>query len=83
MGQLTEKGAVQLEELGKRLRRICGDAGFLDDYMEQDVYVRSTETRRTQHSVAKLLKGLFPTTKSIPVHIHADRIDPLHPTSIR
>ncbi|ETV98538.1 hypothetical protein H310_08663 [Aphanomyces invadans] len=57
-GQLTVRGLQQMEEKGKGLRAHYVD--FLADIHERDVYIRSTNVRRTIRSCLALLHGCFP-----------------------
>ncbi|RHY45428.1 hypothetical protein DYB30_004951 [Aphanomyces astaci] len=57
-GQLTVRGLQQMEAKGEGLRAHYSD--FLADIHEKDVYIRSTNVRRTIRSCLALLHGCFP-----------------------
>ncbi|CAK4848206.1 unnamed protein product [Aphanomyces euteiches] len=57
-GQLTVRGLEQLEAKGKALREHYST--FLNGIHESDVYIRSTNVRRTIRSCLSLLHGAFP-----------------------
>ncbi|KAF0683632.1 Aste57867_24338 [Aphanomyces stellatus] len=57
-GQLTIRGLEQMEAKGKGLREHY--TAFLTDIHERDVFIRSTNVRRTIRSCLSLLHGAFP-----------------------
>lgn len=77
-GALTNAGKLQLYELGKKYRNYY--ANFIpEDYLEKDVYIRSSDKSRCLMSAYTFLAGLFPPTEDqtwnpeilwqpIPVH---------------
>eukprot|EP00038_Savillea_parva_P031891 m.91628 g.91628 ORF g.91628 m.91628 type:complete len:449 (-) comp9914_c0_seq1:75-1421(-) len=64
-GQLTEKGAQQLHNLGEALReRYVHEAGLLPRFLNPaDLTVRSTPVPRCYQSAAALLLGLYPANR--------------------
>lgn len=61
-GQLTQRGAEQHYNIGKRMREIYVEKlGFLPEKLNvSDIYVRSTDVWRTKVSAMFDLAGLFP-----------------------
>ncbi|XP_075981914.1 lysosomal acid phosphatase-like isoform X2 [Anticarsia gemmatalis] len=61
-GSLTNTGKMQLYELGKKYRSYY--ANFIpEEYLEKDVYVRSSDSSRCLMSAYTFLAGLFPPTE--------------------
>ena len=71
-GQLTEKGAGQLHDLGAALRAryVYQADGFLPRTLNpSDLSVRSTPVPRCFQSAAALLLGLYPDTQRAATHM--------------
>ncbi|CAI2327475.1 unnamed protein product [Caenorhabditis sp. 36 PRJEB53466] len=69
LGELTAKGAGEMNELGRLLRkRYVNELNFLTPkYLSREVYFRSTDFNRTILSANALLYGLFqPSIYDIP-----------------
>ncbi|OQS00490.1 histidine acid phosphatase, partial [Thraustotheca clavata] len=81
-GQLTQWGLDQMEEKGKKMREHY--ANFFKGISADDIYIRSTNVRRTIRSCQSLLHGLLP--EFIPeeeepkLHIRTANIVSLEPT---
>ncbi|OQR87368.1 histidine acid phosphatase [Achlya hypogyna] len=83
-GQLTQWGLDQMEAKGRKLRGHY--AAFLDGIDAGDVYIRSTNVRRTIRSCQSLLHGLLPefvpaeTDAEPKLHIRTATVVSLEPT---
>ncbi|KAJ0402948.1 hypothetical protein ATCC90586_003889 [Pythium insidiosum] len=85
-GQLTTKGVREMTAKGRRLRERY--AAFMDaiERPEDDVYVHSTNIRRTIRSAQSVLMGLFPSHLELEVAdasriaIHVDDANSLGPS---
>ncbi|ETO28340.1 major acid phosphatase Map (histidine-acid phosphatase) [Reticulomyxa filosa] len=89
MGQLTERGVRQMEEVGRWLRkRYIDELGYLSPTFHSGndgtsnsnkLWIQSTNFARTMYSVDSLLMGLYPMThrtgenKSIAIHVDIDK----------
>eukprot|EP00899_Mesostigma_viride_P019588 jgi/Mesvir1/27630/Mv07361-RA.1 len=71
IGQLTARGHQQLRALGASVRALYADKlGLLPaDIQPSDVYVRATDTPRTQQSAQAFLEGLKYPPPSLPVDV--------------
>lgn len=85
-GQLTNIGKIQQFRFGQWLRQRYGDVLLPNEYSENDIYVRSTDSDRTLTSASVNLAGLYPPMgdqlwnkfllwQPIPVHTVTDTDD--------
>ncbi|CAM9426095.1 unnamed protein product, partial [Phaeothamnion confervicola] len=91
-GQLTQRGADELEALGRHLRPLLfstpeSSSAALFPATELpagNVFVRSTHMRRTQQSAQNLLRGLgLPADGAIPVLFRPAKDETLYPNAKR
>nr|CAB3219782.1 lysophosphatidic acid phosphatase type 6-like [Phallusia mammillata] len=72
-GQLTGKGADAQFRIGKWLRKryVEDDKLISQEYVEEEIFVRSSNMRRTVLSARSVLAGLYPGhhKQKIPIHV--------------
>ncbi len=76
MGQLTDRGAQEHQELGTNLRSLyVKSLGFLPSRADwNDMHLRSTDFQRTLLSAFNLLQGLYPADEK-PLALNIDTAD--------
>jgi len=80
MGQLTKKGAIESEEVGKNFKQYYVDnLQFLSSTASpESVYVRSTNYPRTKDTAKAILKGMFgDSSKNLTVEAKEKKDDPV------
>ncbi|ULU07106.1 hypothetical protein L3Y34_018707 [Caenorhabditis briggsae] len=66
-GQLTPEGMEQQFILGKKLRDLYVETGFLHNFYDsQQIYIRSTDVNRTINSAISNMLGMFSSSSSRP-----------------
>jgi hypothetical protein len=77
-------GARQAYVVGKGLREIYIDSGFMDEskYTEE-IHVRATHVPRTQHSAIALLNGLYADKNvEIPLLVYPKTLETMPPPRV-
>jgi hypothetical protein len=83
-GQLTLRGIEEMEEKGYRMRKYYAE--FLSNLTLENIYIRSTNVRRTIRSCQSLLHGLLPEfipespEREPQLHIHTTDVVSLEPS---